>query len=192
VQALDNPVWHALTGSQRGHAEGGVGAVRMRPEVGPWAAVPDHPSAECWAELGALLGQDGGAVLIRPDPIALPDGWATMYAGTAVQMTAAPGLIRAAAPPTPDRPVEVLGPQDVPQMLELVKATQPGPFAERTITLGTYRGIRHDGRLVAMAGERLRPPGHVEISAVCTDVEHRGRGFQVRRELSVLGVRPSA
>ena len=89
----------------------------------PWAAVPDHPSAACWAELGALLGPDGGAVLIRPDPIALPLGWATVYAGTAVQMTAPPGAITAAAPPTPDRPVEVLGRQD---LVEAALTRRPG------------------------------------------------------------------
>jgi predicted GNAT family acetyltransferase len=28
-----------------------------------------------------------------------------------------------------------------------------------------------------MAGERLHPPGYTEISAVCTDADHRGRGL---------------
>jgi ribosomal protein S18 acetylase RimI-like enzyme len=73
-----------------------------------------------------------------------------------------------------------LGPADVPEMLDLVARTQPGPFLPRTIVLGTYLGIRRAGALVAMAGERMRPPGWSEISAVCTDPAHRGQGLAGR------------
>jgi predicted GNAT family acetyltransferase len=65
-------------------------------------------------------------------------------------------------------------------MLELVAQTKPGPFAPRTVDMGGYVGLREDGRLIAMAGERLRPPGWTEISAVCTAPEHRGRGLATR------------
>jgi predicted GNAT family acetyltransferase len=66
---------------------------------------------------------------------------------------------------------------DAPSMLELVAATEPGPFGRRTPMLGRYLGIRHGGRLVAMAGERLRVPGHVELSAICVHPEARGKGY---------------
>ena len=62
-------------------------------------------------------------------------------------------------------------------MLELVAETEPGPFLNRTIELGDYLGIRRDGALVAMAGERLRFDGWTEISGVCTIPTHRGRGL---------------
>ena len=62
-------------------------------------------------------------------------------------------------------------------MLELTAATQPGPFAARTYEMGRYLGVRVDGRLVAMAGERLRLAGATEISAVCTDPAFTGRGY---------------
>jgi predicted GNAT family acetyltransferase len=65
-------------------------------------------------------------------------------------------------------------------MLELVARTEPGPFLPRTIELGSYLGIRRRGALVAMAGERLHPPGWTEISAVCTDVAFRGQGLAGR------------
>ncbi len=65
-------------------------------------------------------------------------------------------------------------------MLSLAERTKPGPFLPRTIELGTYLGIRRDGELVAMAGERLRPPGWTEVSAVCTDPAWRGHGFASR------------
>lgn len=66
------------------------------------------------------------------------------------------------------------------RMLDLVGRTRPGPLRPRTHELGTYLGIRENGRLVAMAGERLRPPGWTEISAVCTAPEARARGHAVR------------
>lgn len=74
----------------------------------------------------------------------------------------------------------MLGLGDVPEMLELVALTKPGPLLDRTVELGTYLGIRHEGRLVAMAGERMRPAGWSEISAVCTHPDHRGRGLAGR------------
>jgi len=61
-------------------------------------------------------------------------------------------------------------------MMALVKLTEPGPFAARTVELGTYIGIRSGGQLIAMAGERMRFPGFTEVSAVCTHPDHRGRG----------------
>src|SRR5215467_14372400 len=71
-----------------------------------------------------------------------------------------------------------LGTTDVPEMLELTAATEPGPFLPQTIRMGSYFGIRaSDGRLVAMAGERLRSTAFAEISAVCTHPEFRGRGY---------------
>ena len=70
----------------------------------------------------------------------------------------------------------MLTPADVPEMMELVERTQPGPFLRRTIELGTYLGIRDGDALVATAGTRMHLPGFTEISAVCTDDEHRGVG----------------
>jgi predicted GNAT family acetyltransferase len=62
-------------------------------------------------------------------------------------------------------------------MIELTALTKPGPFSKRTHELGTYLGIRRDGKLVAMAGERLKVPGYTEVSAVCTHPEHTGHGY---------------
>ena len=70
-----------------------------------------------------------------------------------------------------------LGNNDAADMVALVALTEPGPFALRTVELGTYIGIREGGRLIAMAGERLKPPGWVEISGVCTHPDGRGRGY---------------
>src|SRR5262249_36488025 len=83
-------------------------------------------------------------------------------------------------PGQPDEEAVRLGPSDVPEMLALVERTEPGPFAPRTLELGTFLGIRRDGALVAMAGERFHPPGWIEVSAVCTDQAYRGQGLAAR------------
>jgi predicted GNAT family acetyltransferase len=92
---------------------------------------------------------------------------------------------------------------DVPEILELVSLAQPGPFLSRTIEMGRYIGIRQDGQLVAMAGERVHLPGYCEISAVCTHPEYRGRGYGsalttmvteeiiARKEIPILHLAPS-
>jgi len=70
-----------------------------------------------------------------------------------------------------------LGPNDSPDMVELATLTKPGPFGTRTHELGTYLGVRREGKLVAMAGERLKIPGYTEVSAVCTHPAHTGKGY---------------
>jgi predicted GNAT family acetyltransferase len=74
----------------------------------------------------------------------------------------------------------VLGRDDVPEMLELVRETDPGPFLTRTIELGRYVGIRRGGRLIAMGGERPHFDGWREVSAVCTAPAHRAQGLASR------------
>ena len=80
-------------------------------------------------------------------------------------------------PPGPVPEHVALGPADVPEMTELVARTEPGPWRPRTVDFGGYVGVRDAGALVAMAGERMRPPGFTEISVVCTDPAYRGRGL---------------
>jgi predicted GNAT family acetyltransferase len=74
-------------------------------------------------------------------------------------------------------PVTELTPADVPDMLHLVELTKPGPFSAGAIMLGSYLGIRCAGKLIAMAGERMRFDGFTEISAVCTHPGYRGCGY---------------
>jgi predicted GNAT family acetyltransferase len=70
-----------------------------------------------------------------------------------------------------------LGAHNSPEMVELATLTKPGPFGIRTHELGSFVGIRCEGKLVAMAGERLKVPGYTEVSAVCTHPEHIGKGY---------------
>jgi ribosomal protein S18 acetylase RimI-like enzyme len=168
---LDNPLWAALTGPQAHLAVRHGRAARYPADVSPFAAVPGPGRA--WDDLAALTGEDG-TVVVPAAPDEPPPGWELVGAIPGVQMDGSRLAVRH------DPEAVRLGPADVPEMLDLVARTQPGPFGPRTITLGTYLGIRRGGVLVAMAGERMRPPGWGEISAVCTDPAQRGQGLAGR------------
>jgi ribosomal protein S18 acetylase RimI-like enzyme len=182
TRLLDNPVWSALAGPHARFAERVGGAARYPADVYAFAALADPRDPSAWADLRRLAGP-GHTVRVKGVD-AVPDGWQTVGGGQGVQLVAT--SLRAEEAPEAVR----LGPHDVPEILDLVARTRPGPFLARTVELGTYLGIRHEGRLVAMAGERLRLPGWTEISAVCTDPAHRGRGLATRLVRAVAaGVR---
>ncbi|MFG2455680.1 GNAT family N-acetyltransferase [Streptomyces sp. NPDC048523] len=169
---LDNPAWAALTGPHAHFAERKGHAVRYHPDVAPFHAVADEDDPRSWDDLAALVGP-GGTASVRGVTEA-PEGWEVVRTGHGVQ------LVDTGLRAEPDPEAVRLGPHDVPEILDLVARTQPGPYLPRTVELGTYLGIRHHGRLIALAGERLHPPGWTEISAVCTDAAHRGRGLATR------------
>jgi ribosomal protein S18 acetylase RimI-like enzyme len=168
---LDNPVWASLRGVHRSLALVDGRVARYPGDVCPFMAVPDNVRPEEWEQLAALAGDDP-VVLVNP-PASLPKGWTLVDELGALQMLGP----EAAAAATPEWAVETLRREDAEDMLELAVATQPGPFATRTGELGVYLGVRDRGRLIAMAGERLRPNGWSEIRAVCTAPDYRGRGL---------------
>ncbi len=151
--------------------------------VSPWLGLPAEPDADDWADLAALAGP-GCEVPLPGFRGEVPDDWEVTFRVEGVQLVD-DGLAAA-----PDAEAVRLGPADVPEMLDLAARTRPGPFLPRTIELGAYLGIRRKGALIAMAGERLHPPGWTEISAVCTDPAFRGEGLATRLILAVAhGVR---
>lgn len=173
LAVLDNPAWYALTGHHRPFAEEYGAARRYHPDVSVFHALPDHPDEQSWSDLAHLVGP-GAELALNGPLIEPPPGWALLGVGDGVQMLAEH------VTPAPDDEAVRLTAADVPEMLALVERTKPGPFRTRTVELGTYLGIRRDGRLVAMAGERLHLPGWTEISAVCTDPDLRGQGLAGR------------
>lgn len=167
---LDNPVYAALTGP---HARFGEARGRVRrylPDVTPFMAFPPDPTAADWRDAAHLVGPGGYAAIVQTGQ-EIPDGWEVRLTFDVTQMVGE----RTRGADWPE--ALALGPDDVPEMLELVAQTEPGPFLHRTIELGEYLGFRHEGALVAMAGERMRLDGWTEISAVCTRPDFRGRGL---------------
>ena len=170
MNLLDNPVWHTLTGPHRAHALG-RGAARHYPrDIAPFSAIAE-PSKQVYADLAADLPANTEARLFRPSVEPLPDGWEELDRFPLLQMVAS-GPSNGA-----EIAASLLTVADVAAMMDLVAATEPGPFGPRTPLLGRYLGIWQDDRLVAMAGERLRVPGHVELSAICVRPEARGKGY---------------
>lgn len=185
MHPLDNVIWQALTTRDAQFAESFDDARRFVREVGPLAAFREH-GPRGYASLAGLVesGETIGLFLDHPfedDPYESRAGWSFVAGAPLLQMVADHGD---APPARQDRSPELrspelteLGTKDSPEMIELTALTKPGPFGSRTHELGTYLGIRREGELVAMAGERLKVPGHTEVSAVCTHPEHTGKGY---------------
>ncbi|MFE2538390.1 GNAT family N-acetyltransferase [Streptomyces sp. NPDC059371] len=169
---LDNAAWAALTGPHAHLAERVGRAARYPADVSPFTALADPADPRSWDDLAELVGP--GAVTPVTAVQSVPDGWTIEHSGDGVQLTAT--TLHSEPAPEAVR----LGLADVPEILDLIALTRPGPFLPRTVELGTYLGIREDGRLIALAGERLHPPGWTEISAVCTHPDHRGKGLATR------------
>jgi len=171
LEPLDNPIWFALTTEHRLLARSHGLARRYLPDVSPLAALL-HPSNDAFADLQQLVSPGEHVALFTASPFDVPGDWQVDRSRWIDQMICEASAGSLAVAPIP------LGTTDVPEMLELTAATEPGPFLPQTIRMGSYFGIRaSDGRLVAMAGERLKSAAFVEISAVCTRPEFRGRGY---------------
>lgn len=169
---LDQPVWSALAGEQAHFAVGGERARRYHPEIGMLAGVPDH-SPESLAALADLARETGEIVVMQKEALPPVAELTILRQAEAVQMIFAGKSPEA----NEDSRVIPLGPEHAEAMLALATLTRPGPFASRTHELGQFWGVIEDGRLAAMAGQRLRFAGHVEVSGVCTHPDFRGRGY---------------
>ena len=168
---LDRPIWSALTTRQRALAEGGAVARRFPRAIAPFADIVDMSPAS-FAALGALMSGTEIAVLFTSEAVSAPDQFKTLLAETGEQMIGTPAESSLAGVD-----IVTLGVADVPEMTALVELTKPGPFSTRTHELGTFLGIRVDGQLVAMTGERMKPGNYTEMTAVCVHPSQRGRGY---------------
>jgi ribosomal protein S18 acetylase RimI-like enzyme len=180
MHPLDNPIWQSLITTHARFAETCNGARKFPPDVSMLGGFSE-PTSENYASLAALLSPDERVGLFLQAPPDAPSPWVVVGAGPLLQMLCENGNHSSLAP----RPKEGrsspefirLTQFDVPEMLALTKLTNPGPFGARTHEMGDYFGIRVEGRLAAMAGERLRLPGFTEISAVCTHPDDLGHGY---------------
>jgi ribosomal protein S18 acetylase RimI-like enzyme len=171
VHPLDHVIWNALTSCHRDVAEGDHLALRYLAPIAPFAATTDVSTAS-FQSLLTLLPAGDRIGLFTLEEIMPPSFFSVIERGAVdqmvlVKMPSCAGSV----------PIVRLDARDVPDMLELVGATHPGPFGPRTIELGQYIGVRRQGMLVAMAGERMRLDGFTEISAVCVHPSCRGQGL---------------
>jgi ribosomal protein S18 acetylase RimI-like enzyme len=182
-RVLDNPVWTALNGPHAHLARRHGQAARYLADVSPFAGVATRPEDSVWSDVARITGP-GQTVALPGWDVPPPPDWPVLMRLPGVQLAGTEVY------GAEDAEAERLTRHAVPEMLDLVERTRPGPFLRRTIAMGSYLGIRRRGQLVAMAGERLHPPGFTEISAVCTDPAYRGQGLASRLVLAVAaGIR---
>lgn len=170
-EPLDNAVWSALTSVHTPLALRRGRGAKYPADISPLAGMQAFDS-DAFSDLAVLTRHGEQVAFFTPEPIAVPSAWAQIRARWIDQMICE-------EPPTAtgQRFLE-LSPADDADMLALACATEPGPFLSNTPRMGRYIGLRDgQGRLVAMAGERLRLDRYTEISAVCTEPEFRGRGY---------------
>jgi GNAT superfamily N-acetyltransferase len=168
---LDNPLWYALKGAQQAFAIGSSCTRRYRAGILPFAAY-DYRLPGNITELDSLLKKDEIFFLVGVLP-PLPPHWKLIRELPCAQM-----ILDLPLPPAPDTSaVAMLTAADRDKMFELIHRVQPGYYEPDTHLLGNYFGIWQDDKLVAIAGERMRLEGMVEISAVCTDPAYTGRGY---------------
>jgi ribosomal protein S18 acetylase RimI-like enzyme len=192
---LDNPVWHALAGPHCAHAVGRGSARHYLRDMAPFSAILE-PSDAAYADLAVDLPPGTEARLFRPHEEPLLPGWQQLDCFPMLQMVASRPPVDVA------KTGDVLTEADSRAMADLVAIAKPGPFGPRTPLLGRYLGVRDGDRLLAMAGERMRVPGYIELSAICVHPEARGRGYAAdltsqlmrmaldRGEVPFLHVRP--
>jgi ribosomal protein S18 acetylase RimI-like enzyme len=178
---LDRPIWNALNSRHAALSEGNSLARRYAPSIHPFAS-PRDASTESFAALAAIVRPGETILNLQREEMPLPAGFALVDEAAGVQMVAD----RALEEVHDDRIVR-LGEADAVEMLDLATLTKPGPFTLRAQALGDFWGVRENGRLIAMAGERLKQEGWAEVSGVCTHPDARGRGLGKLLTLFVAG-----
>jgi predicted GNAT family acetyltransferase len=176
MNLLARPVWASLTTAHASLSVGDAMARRYAPDVNRFASARDDSEAALDA-LARLVQPSDPVFVLQVPEIRIPSALTTIKEAKGVQMVAYSPV---AAPDDGPDGIIALGDSDAAEMLELATLTEPGPFLRRTHRMGSFFGIRVDGRLAAMAGERFRFPGYTEVSGVCTHPDFRGRGFAQR------------
>lgn len=177
MHVLDNPVWTALTTHQAPLALVEGMARRFPPEMSVFGALA-LPMPPAWASLARLSPAPVG--LLSSVPLQLPPGWKVTRQVELFQMVqednSAGNESQGRGEPSPE--IVELKEADLPEMSVVYEATRPGrKICPRIQKLGTFLGIRKEGKLVAMGGLRMHLPGYREITTVATMPEHEGQGY---------------
>jgi hypothetical protein len=154
AKQLEQPPWSALTSTHSALALGNALARRYPPDIAPMVGIREV-SAACLDALAALMRPGDDIVgLFGVEPVPASDDLVVVDNMMIEQMIYEG---REVLPAMGEHVPLTLA--DVSEVEELVALTKPGPFARRTMVLGSYIGIRDGGRLAAMAGERMRFDG---------------------------------
>jgi len=175
TQILDNMIWNAITTGNRdlSQVDGEVGFYQQ--DIAPFAGLKELNKANL-DKLYDLVTHGRRLALSYTGTLSLDENkWALLQHMDVTQMVYEDPVTSFTTEAS--HLIVPLGNEHVPQMLELTALTKPGPFLTRTILFGNYCGIFREGRLAAMAGQRMHPVPYLEISAVCTHPDFRGKGY---------------
>ena len=187
MHPLDTPVWTALTTRQAHLAHSSALARRFPPEMALLGALAAN-TAMAFDSLAQLIQRDA-VTLYSSTPLNMPPGWEVLREVELHQM-----VKQDAAPPdeatgrvAAQHQVIELTPADVPEMSVVYAATRPNrTLCPKGQKLGTFVGIRSEGKLVAMAGLRLQISGYREITTVATLPGFEGRGYATALALNLV------
>jgi ribosomal protein S18 acetylase RimI-like enzyme len=183
---LDNMIWNAITTGNRNIAilDGEVGF--YQPDIAPFAGLKELRQ-ENLDKLTAIVPAGNRVAIAYPDTLSLDESkWTILHHMDVTQMVYEEPLAEFTTDASPL--IVPLSNEHIPAMLELTALTKPGPFLQRTILFGNYFGIFVDGRLAAMAGQRMHPIPYMEVSAVCTHPDFRGHGYARALMLHVMEI----
>jgi ribosomal protein S18 acetylase RimI-like enzyme len=169
---LDNPAWNALISGNKHLSNGSEGVKYFDKEISPFVAFKEN-TPESFQLLYELIPHNNPVIFISPHKMDIPGRWKVLLCVEVIQMVCDDVIKKTYRGPE----LISLTVEHVPQMMALTKLTNPGPFAEKTIDFGHYRGIFDGDKLVAMAGQRLHIFNYAEVSAVCTHPDYSGRGY---------------
>ncbi|MEK7225647.1 MAG: GNAT family N-acetyltransferase [Bacteroidota bacterium] len=186
---LDNMIWNAISTGNRDIAllDGDVGC--YQPDIAPFVGLKEL-NDESLKKLHDFISADRRVAIAyfnkisldKNNPIAI--GWEVIRQMECCQMVYEYPMNTFTT--AKSHLIVPLTAEHVPQMLELTRLTKPGPFLQRTIEFGNYFGIFIDGRLAAMTGQRMHPLPYMEVSAVCTHSDFRGKGYAKACMLHVM------
>ncbi|MCW3464534.1 GNAT family N-acetyltransferase [Chitinophaga nivalis] len=191
LQLLDNPVWHALQTTHQHFALGTPACKRYPATVLPFMGY-DPAAPQALNDMAPWMQPDEKVFIVGDLP-PMPASWEVTNQLACLQMVCEHPISRPVKHPAD---MVLLSEADRPEMYALINLVQPGYFKTDTPSLGDYYGIRQDGKLVAMAGQRLRLTGCGEISAVCTHPDYTGKGLAQQLlqhlcyQLSAQGILP--
>jgi ribosomal protein S18 acetylase RimI-like enzyme len=180
LDLLDNPFWNALGSEHARFAITAPLARRYPADVVPFAGLSDGRAAAL-ADLRELLNLEE-EIYTTGDELSDCPGieilgqlptWQMVYraADSAIHLDLAAERVAESSG------VEQMTGADAAAMVRLTDVAFPGYFRLRTYVMGSYYGVRVNGELIAMAGERVALPGIREISGICTHPAHTGRGY---------------
>jgi len=183
---LDNMIWNAITTGNNDIAviNGDVGC--YLPDIAPFAGMKDFNDTNLKKLYEFIPANRSVAISSIHKMDHDESSWKLLQPMDVTQMVYEPSVNTFT---TKNSSLIVpLSEEHVPQMLELTALTRPGPFLQQTIRFKNYFGVFIEGRLAAMTGQRMHPIPYMEVSAVCTHPDFRGKGYAKALMLHVMKI----